>query len=122
MGSTGSGKTTTAAKLALTLRKSGQRPLMVAADTRRPAAITQLEVLGRQLDVPVHSEGDKVPPPKISANAVKRARESAHSAGAPWRGRSSLDAVELMNIGWKVLIPLGMIFVLINAVVGITKN
>jgi signal recognition particle subunit SRP54 len=79
VGLQGSGKTTHAAKLALSLRKSGQRPLMVAADTRRPAAITQLEVLGRQIDVPVHSEGDKVPPPKICANAVKRARESAYS-------------------------------------------
>ncbi len=79
VGLQGSGKTTHAAKLALTLRKGGQRPLMVAADTRRPAAITQLEVLGRQIDVPVHSEGDRVPPPKICANAVKRARESAYS-------------------------------------------
>jgi signal recognition particle subunit SRP54 len=79
VGLQGSGKTTTAAKLALTLRKGGQRPMLVAADTYRPAAITQLEVLGRQLDIPVHSEGDKVPPPKICANAVKRARESAYS-------------------------------------------
>ncbi len=79
VGLQGSGKTTHAAKLATTLRKSGQRPLMVAADTRRPAAITQLEVLGRQIEVPVHSEGDKVPPPQICANAVKRARESAYS-------------------------------------------
>ncbi len=74
----GSGKTTTAAKLALTLRKSGQRPLLVAADTRRPAAITQLEVLGRQLDIAVHSEGDKVSPPRISANAVGRARDKGY--------------------------------------------
>ncbi len=79
VGLQGSGKTTTAAKLALHLRKAGQRPMMVAADIRRPAAITQLEVLGKQLDVPVHSEGNKVPPPKICANAVKRARESAYS-------------------------------------------
>ena len=79
VGLQGSGKTTTAAKLATTLRKGGQRPLLVAADTYRPAAITQLEVLGKQLDVPVHSEGNKVPPPKICANAVKRARESAYS-------------------------------------------
>jgi signal recognition particle subunit SRP54 len=79
VGLQGSGKTTHAAKLAQSLRKSGQRPLMVAADTRRPAAITQLEVLGKQIDVPVHSEGDKVPPPQICANAVKRARESAYS-------------------------------------------
>ena len=79
VGLQGSGKTTTAAKLATTLRKGGQRPLLVAADTYRPAAITQLEVLGKQLDIPVHSEGNKVPPPKICANAVKRARESAYS-------------------------------------------
>jgi len=75
----GSGKTTTAAKLALKLRQSGQRPLLVAADTRRPAAITQLEVLGRQLDIAVHSEGDKVPPPRICANAVARARKGSYS-------------------------------------------
>jgi signal recognition particle subunit SRP54 len=75
----GSGKTTTAAKLALKLRQSGQRPLLVAADTRRPAAITQLEVLARQLDIAVHSEGDKVPPPRICAKAVARARKGAYS-------------------------------------------
>jgi len=79
VGLQGSGKTTTAAKLALRLRKSGQRPLLVAADTYRPAAITQLEVLGHQLDIPVHSEGAKVPPPTICANAVKRAEASAYS-------------------------------------------
>jgi signal recognition particle subunit SRP54 len=78
VGLQGSGKTTTAAKLALTLRKGGQRSLLVAADTYRPAAITQLEVLGKQLDIPVHSEGTKVPPPKICANAVKRARDAAY--------------------------------------------
>lgn len=79
VGLQGSGKTTTAAKLALNLRQAGQRPLMVAADTRRPAAITQIEVLGRQLDIPVHSEGNKLPPPQICANALKRAREAAYS-------------------------------------------
>jgi signal recognition particle subunit SRP54 len=79
VGLQGSGKTTTAAKLALHLRKGGQRPLLVAADTRRPAAITQLEVLGRQLDMPVHSEGAEVPPPLICARALARARASAYS-------------------------------------------
>ena len=79
VGLQGSGKTTTAAKLAINLRKSGQRPLLVAADTYRPAAITQLEVLGKQLDIPVHSEGTQASPPKICANAVKRAREAAYS-------------------------------------------
>ena len=79
VGLQGSGKTTTAAKLAQSLRSSGQRPLLVAADTYRPAAITQLEVLGKQLDIPVHSEGTR-PPPAIATNAVKRAREAAYSA------------------------------------------
>jgi len=55
----GSGKTTTSAKLANLLRKSnGRRPLLVACDTRRPAAVKQLEVLGKQIDIPVfHLEG-----------------------------------------------------------------
>lgn len=79
VGLQGSGKTTTAAKLALNLRKAGQRPLLVAADTYRPAAVTQLEVLGKQLEIPVHSEGTNVPPPKICANALERARKAAHT-------------------------------------------
>jgi signal recognition particle subunit SRP54 len=79
VGLQGSGKTTMAAKLALNLRKNGQRPLMVAADTYRPAAVTQLEVLGKQLDIPVHSEGTKVAPPTICTNALKRAREAAYT-------------------------------------------
>jgi len=79
VGLQGSGKTTTAAKLALKLRRSGHRPLLVAADTYRPAAITQLEVLGKQLDIPVHSEGARVPPPQICEHALQRAREKAYS-------------------------------------------
>ncbi|HSM56367.1 MAG TPA: signal recognition particle receptor subunit alpha, partial [Candidatus Sulfomarinibacteraceae bacterium] len=57
VGLQGSGKTTTAAKLALNMRRDGRRPLLVAADVYRPAAIDQLETLGKQLDVPVYSEG-----------------------------------------------------------------
>src|SRR5436305_10349787 len=52
----GSGKTTTAGKLALTLRDRGRKPLLVAADLQRPAAVDQLKVLGEQLNVPVYSE------------------------------------------------------------------
>ena len=80
VGLQGSGKTTTAAKLALHLRKNGQKPLLVAADTRRPAAIDQLVALGRQLDIPVHEEGTQVPPPDIAAHAVEQARRGAFSA------------------------------------------
>src|SRR5438270_5511630 len=52
----GSGKTTTAGKLALTLKEKGRKPLLVAADLQRPAAVEQLKVLGEQLAVPVYSE------------------------------------------------------------------
>jgi signal recognition particle subunit SRP54 len=78
VGLQGSGKTSTAAKLALRLRGAGRRPLLVAADTYRPAAITQLEQLGKQLNIPVHSEGDKVPPPEICAHALAKAVSGAH--------------------------------------------
>ena len=79
VGLQGSGKTTAAAKLGVRLRKSGQRPLMVAADIYRPAAIDQLQALGRQTDVAVHSEGTQMPPPEICTRAVQHAREGAYS-------------------------------------------
>ena len=79
VGLQGSGKTTMAAKLASRLRSSGQRPLLVAADTYRPAAVTQLEVLGRQIDIPVHSEGIEPAPPDIVNRAMRRAREEART-------------------------------------------
>jgi len=79
VGLQGSGKTTTAAKLALHLRKQGQRPLLVAADVRRPAAVEQLQILGKQMDLAVHGEGTSVPPPEICANALRRAKEAAYS-------------------------------------------
>jgi len=75
VGLQGSGKTTTAAKLALHLRSRGHFPMMVAADIYRPAAITQLEVLGRQLDLPVYSEPGGGNPPEICARGLNAARE-----------------------------------------------
>jgi signal recognition particle subunit SRP54 len=65
----GQGKTTTAGKLALTLREQGRKPLLVAADLQRPAAIDQLKVLGEQINVPVYSEfpGNPV---EVCRNAV----------------------------------------------------
>lgn len=79
VGLQGSGKTTTAAKLGLRLRRSDQRPLLVAADIYRPAAVTQLEVLGKQLDLPVHVEPKGTKPVQICVNALKRAREGAYT-------------------------------------------
>jgi signal recognition particle subunit SRP54 len=78
VGLQGSGKTTTAAKLALRLRGMGRRPLLVAADTYRPAAVTQLETLGGQLNIAVHSEGTKVAPLKICQNGLSLAREQSY--------------------------------------------
>jgi len=75
VGLQGSGKTTTVAKLARHLKHGGHLPLMVAGDTYRPAAITQLEVLGRQLGLPVHSEGQHAQPPQICANGAREARQ-----------------------------------------------
>jgi signal recognition particle subunit SRP54 len=97
VGLQGSGKTTTAAKLALQFRQSGQRPLLVAADTRRPAAIEQLVILGKQLDLPVYHEDVNSAPLTICRNAVKRAKEMAST----WviidtQGRLHVDE-ELMN-------------------------
>ena len=77
VGLQGSGKTTTAAKLALHLRHSGQRPLLVAADNRRPAAIEQLVALGKQLDIPVYHETPSVKSKDICSHALNKAKELA---------------------------------------------
>jgi len=79
VGLQGAGKTTMAAKLALRLKKNGQRPLLVAADIYRPAAIKQLEVLGAQVDVPVFTMGTQTPASTIAKDALKQAREKAYN-------------------------------------------
>jgi signal recognition particle subunit SRP54 len=77
VGLQGAGKTTTAAKMALHLRRNGQRPLMVGADPYRPAARDQLAALGKQLDIPTSvEEGETLP---VCRNALKRAKELAAS-------------------------------------------
>ena len=78
VGLQGSGKTTTVAKLARHLKETGHLPLMVAADTYRPAAVTQLEVLGRQLELPVYSEGVQADPPAICERGVQEARRRGY--------------------------------------------
>ncbi|MEE8170161.1 MAG: signal recognition particle protein [Phycisphaerae bacterium] len=70
----GSGKTTTCAKLAQYCLQRGKKPLMVAADLKRPAAIEQLEVLGGQLGVPVYAERDQQNPVRVCRNGVDQAR------------------------------------------------
>ena len=70
VGLQGAGKTTTAAKLAKKLRAQGKNPLLVAADVYRPAAITQLQVLGQDLDIPVYTEDGSKDPVAISQHAI----------------------------------------------------
>ncbi|MGM0835591.1 MAG: signal recognition particle protein [Bacillota bacterium] len=79
VGLQGAGKTTTTGKLANLLRKKHNRkPLLVAADIYRPAAIKQLETLGKQLSMPVFSLGDKVSPVEIAKQAIQQAKDEHH--------------------------------------------
>src|SRR6266540_1113464 len=81
----GSGKTTACAKLALHLKEKGKHPLLVAADLQRPAAVEQLFTLGREIGVPVVSDGKD--PEKVAKNALKHA------------GREGLDVVIVDTAG-----------------------
>jgi signal recognition particle subunit SRP54 len=107
VGLQGAGKTTTAAKLAFHLKQSGHRVLLVAGDTRRPAAIEQLKVLGGQLDIPVYHEDVTASPVQISRNSIIRGQEMA----AAWviidtQGRLHIDGPlmqELIDIKKAVL-------------------
>src|SRR6266436_944175 len=78
VGLQGSGKTTTAGKLAMQIRKMGHTPLLVAADPYRPAAVTQLQTLGKQIDVPVFHDPNKKPP-ELAQAAVKHAEQTGLS-------------------------------------------
>lgn len=75
VGLQGAGKTTMAGKLALHLRKRNRKPLLVAADIYRPAAIKQLQIVGKQIDIPVFAMGDKVSPVDIAKASMEYARK-----------------------------------------------
>ena len=87
----GSGKTTTAAKLALQLRRDGKTALLVAADLQRPAAIDQLVSLGKQLSVPVYSEPPDSDPIDVSKHGLQEARDQ----GVDW---AIVDTAGRLNI------------------------
>ncbi|MGQ9910735.1 MAG: signal recognition particle protein [Candidatus Flexifilum sp.] len=76
VGLQGSGKTTTAAKLALFLRREGRQPFLIAADTYRPAAVDQLVTLAKQINVPYYEEGTRAKPQDIVMRGLKQAREA----------------------------------------------
>jgi signal recognition particle subunit SRP54 len=91
-GLNGSGKTTTAAKLARHLKQSGQLPVLVAADLQRPAAIQQLQTLGKQVEVGVYAAADTKDTVRVAGDGVKHAA----SVGAAWAivdtaGRFQID-------------------------------
>ncbi|NIP57309.1 MAG: signal recognition particle protein, partial [Gemmatimonadetes bacterium] len=79
VGLQGSGKTTTAAKLAARLERRGREAMLAACDLRRPAAVEQLEQLGRQIDVPVHAHGTDADPVEVGKGALERARAENRS-------------------------------------------
>ncbi|MDR3598247.1 signal recognition particle protein [Clostridium sp.] len=79
VGLQGAGKTTMCGKLALNLRKDNKKPLLVACDIYRPAAIKQLEVVGKQIEIPVFSMGDKVSPVEIAKNGIAHAKENGNN-------------------------------------------
>ncbi len=96
LGLQGVGKTTVAGKLARHLQRQGRRPLLVAADVQRPAAVAQLQQLGQRLDVPVHAGAPGQRAPEICAEAAARAaREGFDAIVYDTAGRLAIDA-ELM--------------------------
>jgi len=102
----GSGKTTTAAKLANLLKTKGQKPMLVAADVYRPAAIEQLQIVGQKVGVPVYSETDEKDPVLICERAMFKARrEGFDTVIFDTAGRLAIDEplmVELENIKKRV--------------------
>ena len=96
VGLQGSGKTTMAGKLANLLRKKGKKPLMVACDVYRPAAIEQLKVVGKQLDIPVFSmDGEK--------DVVKIARESLREANSKLNDVVIIDTAGRLQIDYVLM-------------------
>ena len=79
VGLQGAGKTTMCGKLALKLRKENKKPLLVACDIYRPAAIKQLQVVGSQIDIPVFTMGDKISPVDIAKAGIAHGRENGNN-------------------------------------------
>ncbi len=114
VGLQGSGKTTSAAKLANLLKKQGSRPLLVACDVYRPAAIEQLVTLAKQLDVPYHEEGTGQKPKTIAANGLDKAkRMNATHLIIDTAGRLHVDEAMMEEVAElrKMLQPTEVLFV-----------
>jgi len=100
VGLQGSGKTSFAAKLAVFARKKGRRPLLVAADIYRPAAVEQLRVLARQIGVPIHAPGTDVPVVEIAESALRVAkRDLCDTVIVDTAGRLHIDREMMAELG-----------------------
>ncbi len=120
VGLQGSGKTTSAAKLARHVVKLGRRPLLVAADPYRPAAIDQLQTLGAALDIPVFAAPAGTPVPEIGRRGIEAARrEVRDTVILDTAGRLSLDEVLMAEITelTRVVRPVETLLV-VDAMVG----
>lgn len=115
----GSGKTTHCAKIALKLKKEGHRPLLVACDVYRPAAIKQLQVVGAQVDVPVFEMG-QIDPVEIASNALKFAKDHGYDyVFLDTAGRLHIDETlmqELKNV--KATVHPHEILLVVDAMTG----
>lgn len=111
----GAGKTTTAGKLANKMKQEGKRPLLVACDVYRPAAIKQLQVVGKSVDVPVFTMGDKIDPVDISKASLEHAKKNGNDVLIiDTAGRLQIDEKlmqELKNI-YEALEPSEVLLVL----------
>ncbi|MCC7502927.1 MAG: signal recognition particle protein, partial [Flavobacteriales bacterium] len=116
----GSGKTTFSGKLAAYIRKKGKRVLLTAADVYRPAAIDQLETLGKQLDITVYSERENKNPVSIAQNALAYAKQHGFTAVIiDTAGRLAVDAAMMDEIAAikKAIQPQETLFV-VDAMTG----
>ena len=99
LGLQGSGKTTSAAKLALRLKKEGRKPLLAACDLVRPAAVEQLSVLGGQIDVPVYREEGAKDPVAVYKGALALAKKNLHDTLIiDTTGRLQIDEVMMEEL------------------------
>jgi signal recognition particle subunit SRP54 len=98
-GLNGHGKTTTAGKLALFVRKMGKTPYLVACDTYRPAAIEQLQQIGKELNVPVYTEGTEPAPEGIAERGVRTASDEGYDfVIVDTAGRQVVDEVMMEEL------------------------
>ncbi len=120
VGLQGAGKTTHCGKIAGAFKKQGRRPLLVACDVYRPAAVKQLEVIGEQLDIPVFSMGTDISPVEIAKAGIEHAKRHGHDiVFIDTAGRLHIDEKmmeELQNI--KTAVTPDEILLVIDAMLG----